>query len=61
MNPEKLTIREIRKILFDTDKYTVIGMFEMTNKQSRDFLYLKENQDQQMTVIDNGNHLLISK
>ena len=57
----KLTIREIRKILFDTDKYTVIGMDEMTNKASRNFLYSKDNQDEILNVIDNGTHLLIWK
>jgi hypothetical protein len=56
-----LTIREIRKILFDTDKYTVIGSEEMTNKISRDYLYNKKNQDEKMNVIDNGSHLLIWK
>ena len=56
-----LTIREIRKILFDNDKYTVIGSEEMTNKESRDFLYNKMNQDEKMNVIDNGSHLLIWK
>lgn len=54
-----MTIREIRKVLFDTDKYTVIGSEEMTNKESRDFLFQKENQDESMNVIDNGTHLLI--
>jgi hypothetical protein len=33
----KLTVREIREILFETEKYTVIGEDEMTNKESRDF------------------------
>lgn len=56
-----LTIREIRQELFTNDKYTVIGSQEMTNKDSRDFLYNKENQDEQMNVIDNGNYLLIWK
>ena len=56
-----LTIREIRKILFDTDKYTVIGSEEMTNKISRDYLYNKKNQDEKMNVIDNGSYLLIWK
>lgn len=57
----KMTIREIRKVLFDTDKYTVIGSDEMSNKESRDFLYAKDNQDEVMNVIDNGSHLLIWK
>jgi hypothetical protein len=54
-----LTIREIRQELFTNDKYAVIGSEEMTNKESRDFLYNKENQDEKMNVIDNESHLLI--
>lgn len=56
-----LTIREIRQELFTNDKYTVIGSKEMTNKESRDLLYNKENQDEKMNVIDNDSHLLIWK
>ena len=56
-----MTIREIRRVLFETEKYTVIGADEMTNKESRDFLYAKDNQDETMNVIDNGSHLLIWK
>jgi hypothetical protein len=55
----KTTVREIRRILFETNKYTVIGSDEMTNKESRDFLYAKENQYEVFNVIDNGTHLLI--
>jgi hypothetical protein len=55
----QMTIREIRKILFDSNKYAVIGANEMTNKESRDFLYNIDNQDSTMRVIDNNTHLLI--
>ena len=55
----QMTIREIRRVLFETEKYTVIGSDEMTNKESRDFLYVKDNQDEVMNVIDNNSHLLI--
>lgn len=55
----QMTIREIRRVLFETEKYTVIGSDEMTNKESRDFLYEKDNQDEVMNVIDNNSHLLI--
>ena len=55
----QMTIREIRRVLFETEKYTVIGAEEMTNKSSRDFLYSKEDQDEVMNVIDNKSHLLI--
>jgi len=57
----QMTIREIRQELFSTEKYTVIGSEEMTNKESRDFLYEKENQDDKMNVIDNDTHFLIWK
>lgn len=55
----ELTVREIRRILFETEKYTVIGEDEMTNKESRDFLYSKVNQEEVFNVIDNDTHLLI--
>ena len=57
----QMTIREIRQELFSTGKYTVIGLQEMDNKESRCFLYEKENQDEKMNVIDNNTHLLIWK
>jgi len=57
----KLTVREIRRILFETDKYTVIGENEMTNKESRDFLFAKDDQEEIFNVIDNDTHLLIWK
>ena len=59
MKTQKLTIREIRTILFETNKFTVIGANEMTNKESRDFLYSKQNQEEILNVIDNNSHLLI--
>jgi len=61
MKKNRRTIRQIRRILFSTEKYTVIGSEEMTNKESRDFLYEKENQEEKVNVIDNGTHLLIWK
>jgi hypothetical protein len=56
---KQMTVREIRRLLFETDKYTVIGEDEMTNKESRDFLYAIDNQDKAYNVIDEGSHLLI--
>jgi chemotaxis regulatin CheY-phosphate phosphatase CheZ len=58
---KQMTVREIRRLLFETDKYTVIGEDEMTNKESRDFLYAIDNQDKTYNVIDEGSHLLIWK
>jgi len=55
----KMTVREIRSFLFDSDFYTVIGENEMTNKESRDFLYSMENQERVLNVIKNDDHLLI--
>lgn len=59
MAKSRLTVREIRQILFNTNQYCVIGCDEMTNKESRDFLYAKDNQDELLNVIDNDSHLLI--
>jgi len=56
---QRLTVRDIRTILFNSERYTVIGSEEMTNKESRDFLYVIKNQDLIFNVIDNGTHLLI--
>ena len=53
------TVREIRRMLFEGNQYTVIGSEEMSNKESRDFLYAKDNQDEVLNVIDNRTHLLI--
>ena len=54
-----MTIREIRKVLFDTDLFAVIGPDEMTNKEARDYLYAKTDQEKVLNVIENVNHLLI--
>jgi len=59
MTTEKLTIREIRKKLFTSNKYSVIGITEMTNKKSREFLYSKKNQNKKMYLIENKTHFLI--
>ena len=56
---KKMTVRQIRTILFNTIKYTVIGSEEMTNKKSRDFLYSIKNQDTIYNVFDQNSHLLI--
>jgi hypothetical protein len=57
---QQMTIREIRKYLFDNDVYTVIGWEQMTNKQSRDLLYQQINQELIVNVIIYKTHLLIS-
>jgi len=54
-----MTIREIRALLFTTDKYTLMDNEKMTNKESRNFLFNKEWQDIKMNVIDKTTHLVI--
>lgn len=56
----KMTIKEIRKHLFDNDVYTVIGWEKMTNKESRDLLFQQTNQELLINVIVYKTHLLIS-
>lgn len=55
----KMTIREVRKVLFDIDKFAVIGTIEMSNKEARDFLYNREDQERLINVINKGSHLLV--
>jgi galactose-1-phosphate uridylyltransferase len=54
-----MTIREIRRVLFDTNLFAVIGPDEMTNKEARDYFYAKTDQEKVLNVIENGNHLLV--
>lgn len=57
---KQITVREIRRVLFETDKFAVIGSQVMSNKESRDYLYAKVDQEEVMNVIDNISHLRIS-
>ena len=54
-----MTIREIRNILFYTDMFVVIGPEEMTNEDAMFWLYLENDQERVLNVIENGDHLLI--
>jgi len=71
---KELTVRQARKLLFDSEKYAIIQKVRiladtipiivheektMTNKESRDYLYSLYNQEEKINVIDNGTHLLI--
>lgn len=53
------TVREIRKILFDSENHAVIGAEEMTNQEARAFLYNLEDQDKVMGLIIQRDHFLI--
>lgn len=57
--PEKMTIADIRKMLFNCDLYAVIGCDEYTNKEARELLFKEGNQQKNMSVINNGTHFLI--
>jgi hypothetical protein len=59
MGKKTMTIREIRKVLFDTDLFAVIGLDEMTNKEARDYLYAKSDQEKVLNVIEKNDCLLI--
>ena len=54
-----MTIREIRRVLFDTNLFAVIGPDEMTNKEARDYLYAKTDQEKVLNVIKKNDCLLI--
>lgn len=59
MSTSKLTVREIRTVLFNNDFHAVVGSEEMSNKEARDFFYAKENQEETFNVIENKDHLLV--
>ena len=46
-----LTIREIRKELFDNEYNVTINTVEFTNKQARDFFYMFDNQDKKLKTL----------
>ena len=51
MTNATMTIREIRKELFDTEYDVTINSVEFTNKRARDFFYIFDNQDKVLKVI----------
>lgn len=55
-----MTIREIRKVLFDTEYGVTINSVEFTNKDARDFFYMFDNQDKVLEVIKLNNSGIIS-
>jgi hypothetical protein len=59
MEKKRMTVREIRKILFDTDFFAAIGTQLMTNKDARDYLYAKTDQEQVLKVIQRDDYLVI--
>jgi hypothetical protein len=60
MTRSTMTIREIRKELFDNGYVVIINSVEFTNKQARDFFYMFDNQDKVLKVIKLDNSDLIS-
>lgn len=56
----QMTIREIRKFLFDSNKSMVFKWLdEMTNKDARRFLYDMEDQDQDFRMVENGDFIYV--
>jgi hypothetical protein len=45
-----MSIREIRKVLFDTEYGITINAIEFTNKQARNFFYVFDNQNKVLEV-----------
>ena len=46
-----MTVREIRKELFDTNYAVTVNTVDMTNKQARDFFYMFDNQDKVLKIV----------
>jgi hypothetical protein len=56
---EGLTVREIRKILFDTDMVACINEQNMSNKEASDYLYAKTDQQKVLITLEKNDCLLI--
>ena len=54
-----LTIREIRRVLFETENTVIINTVELTNKQARDFFYSFDNQDKLLKVLTDDTVMCI--
>ena len=54
-----MSVSAIRRLLFDSALYAVIGCEEYDNSEARALLYAIKDQDAGMNVINNGTHLLI--
>lgn len=59
MGATTLTIGQIIRVLAVSDKYAIIGGKKMTNFGSLDCLFEEIDQDLNMNVVDNGDHLII--
>jgi hypothetical protein len=59
--PENMTVAQVRRLLFDSNKYAVIGENEMTNGEARAYLYEMPNQEEILSVIDMGDHVLVTE
>lgn len=62
----KMTIREIRRELFETNKTVVIKKpgeeeKQFDNKQARDFFFREQNQDEIYETETDGNTLIVCK
>ena len=46
-----MTVREIRKVLFDTEYNVTINSVEFTNQQARSFFFIFDNQDKLLKTV----------
>jgi hypothetical protein len=51
MTVSTMTIREIRKVLFDTEYDVTINSIEFTNQQARSFFFIFDNQDKLLKTV----------
>lgn len=55
-----LTIRQIRRLLYQTNKYTTFNRVNRDNQKSLDFFFVMEDQEQKFEVKYNGHVLIIT-
>jgi hypothetical protein len=50
-----MSVRDLRSILFLSEKLAIVNTFELTNKEARDLFYNFDNQDKLVNVLENEN------
>jgi hypothetical protein len=52
---KQMSVRDLRSILFLSEKLAIVNTFELTNKEARDLFYNFDNQDKMVNVLENEN------
>jgi hypothetical protein len=52
---KQMSVRDLRRVLFLSEKFAIVNTFELTNKEARDLFYNFDNQDKIVNVFETEN------